>query len=123
MKKAIMKKKTKTPKVKLSANAKRVLDWLEGETNCDNSDSFFKEYGLLEDTDKPYYMFCYWESGSNGGFCDEADIRDTLGTIIKNGYDDNYSFTLFDVKNDCEVEVEIEDIKFKLVAWGSPQFC
>lgn len=108
------KKKTK---LLLSKPAKIVLEYfLSEQIEIDpESKNDLEEFGLLEDTDKPYYSFCYWGGGHNGSFVDESGIKGMMADNIRQGYDDNYSFTLFDVKKKCEVRAEVEEIKIKIV--------
>lgn len=111
------KKPKKKPKIKLSKAAKTVLKYVDELSHINEeslTEDICKKYGLLTDTDKPYYAYCYWGTGDNGSFVDKDDIAGMMADQIRNGDDDNYSFSLFDVKNKCEVVAEpIIDVNIK----------
>jgi hypothetical protein len=53
---------------KLSVSAKQVLKVL-GEFNEEiEIDEIIENYGLSNNTDAPYYAYCYWDGGGNGSF-------------------------------------------------------
>jgi hypothetical protein len=50
-----------------------------------NINRLIENYSLLEDSDKPYYLVYYWNSGISGSFVSEEDVKDTIREFLIDG--------------------------------------
>ncbi len=77
------------------------------------SKEFIGQYGLNEDTDKPYYIYCYWNSDANGSFTDEDGIKGTVIEKINSYCDESFDYTIYKLPECEQVDVEV-DVKIKI---------
>ena len=73
----------------------------------------YEKYGLLEDTDKPYYAHCYNEGEYWGKFCDAPMIMDLVVKKIEVGSDKSLTFgmIIFEVSSWTEMKATVTGIR------------
>lgn len=104
--------KNKRESLKLDPVAIRVYEYvLDNDYNkllktkddkLDDEIRYLKEHGLKENTDKPYYVHCYWETDSNGQFGDLKDVEKIYAEKATFPGDESYDIALYDAKT-CKI--------------------
>lgn len=96
----------------LAPSAKKICDTL-GMNPESISREFIKQYGLDENADKPYYVYCYWNSDANGSFMDEDGIKATVREKINSYCDESFDYTIYKLPGCEQVDVAV-DVKIKI---------
>lgn len=96
----------------VSDNISKVLTWFQNLGILSNIENAGGEYGfILRDDDfflKKYYVYCYWDGGSNGAFCTEEEAKDNIIDSKKRKNDEAYDCRIFDIENNKEVYPKIK---------------
>jgi hypothetical protein len=89
----------------------KLLDILKDLVYVDDvKDLYSLDYHLTENVDKPYYILCYWDSGSNGFFGDKNDVLERVMDILDRPTDEHYWVRIIDVKSGVIMKPVVKDI-------------
>lgn len=112
-------KREKTPEElweSLPSKSKEIWEFaVEGSVDKISKEDI-ENYNLLKDTDKPYYVICYWSSGQCGYFSDVNGLKDAYNEKMNAYYDESFDISVFcsktyepiDVKTSVSISISID---------------
>jgi hypothetical protein len=92
----------------------RVIETLTDILVMENAETFYSDdYHISENVEKPYYVLCHWNLGSNGFFADKEDVIERMRDILDRPEGEHYWLEVIDVDTGETIKPIIKDIEFE----------
>ena len=102
------KEKVKEIRATLSKSSKKAFDYIVKDWDVDVfAKDFLEIYSLSsEESDKPYYLISWWDSGNCGEFATKEELDSTIrDSLLANDRKSYFNIKVFDVKNEKPLNI------------------